>query len=295
MNQRTETLAKLAEGRATRKTIETLGFETVYWDYQSENQSAKTIVFFHGYRGNHKGLEAIMGALPDFHIIAPDLPGFGESQGFTNDDFSMQHYVEWAAEFIKLLGLKDAYILGHSFSTMLIAAAAGQQLFDQVPIVLINPVSRANKTNWAHKLSGSVIPNVAKLGEPVGRFLLSAPPFIYAMSVFLAKTKDRALRKWIHGQHLAYFSLFSTPKVIGQGFIAGLTNPVNAWAKEIQNPTLLFMTDQDVVTKASDYAILRSEFPQAKVVHLEGIGHLTHYEAPNTIAEAVRDFYNQPR
>jgi pimeloyl-ACP methyl ester carboxylesterase len=288
-------LAKQAEGKATQKSIEVMGFTTQYWEYPADTEKPQTILFLHGYRGNHKGLEAIMGALPEFRIIAPDLPGFGDSEAFVDDDYSMSNYVRWALAFIKAMKLESAVVLGHSFSTMIIAEAAGQGLLGNNPIVLLNPVSRVNKSNLAHSLFRPIIPGIAKLGDPVGRYILSAPFFVYPMSALFTKTKDRKLRRWIHGQHLAYFSMFANTRVIGDGFLAGLDNPVNPWVAKIKNPTLLFVTDQDAVTKYSDYQVLLQEFPHAKSVELKGIGHLTHYEAPNSIAENVREFLKNQR
>lgn len=295
MNLPSQVLAKSAEQKATRKSVEVMGFKTEYWDYPANQANAQTILFLHGYRGNHKGLEAIMGALGEFHIVAPDLPGFGDSEAFVDDDYSMQNYTRWVLAFIKALKLEKAVLLGHSFSTMMIAEAAGQDLLGKNPIVLLNPVSRVNHKNFAHTLFRPIIPGIAKWGDKVGRYFLSAPFFVYPMSAIFAKTKDRKLRRWIHGQHLAYFSMFANTKVIGDGFLAGLSNPVNSWAPKIKNPTLLFITDKDAVTKYSDYLVLLREFPQAEAIELKGIGHLTHYEAPNQVAAAVREFIARQR
>ena len=40
---------------------------------------APPIVFVHGFRGDHHGLEPIAAHLPGLRVIAPDLPGFGAS------------------------------------------------------------------------------------------------------------------------------------------------------------------------------------------------------------------------
>ncbi|MFM6980967.1 MAG: alpha/beta fold hydrolase [Micrococcales bacterium] len=288
-------LAKQAETKAVRKEVLVMGFQTPYWDYPAIKPNAKTIVFLHGYRGNHKGLEAIMGALPEFHIIAPDLPGFGDSAGFTDDDYSMANYSRWVVEFISAMKLEDAILLGHSFSTMMIAEAAASNQLGNNPLILLCPVSKVNQGNWAHDLFGGIIPMIASWGEPIGRFILSAPFFVYPMSALFAKTKDRKLRAWIHAQHLAYFSMFANTQVIGEGFKAGLESPVNQWAANIKNPTLLFITGRDWVTKYHDYQQLVREFPLAQVREFKDLGHLIHYEVPNEIADRVREFLAQAR
>lgn len=82
MTIQSELLAKRALDRSKAHSIQVLDTATRYWSYPSSNPNAKVIIFIHGYRGNHHGLEAIAGALEDFHVIIPDLPGFGESTPF---------------------------------------------------------------------------------------------------------------------------------------------------------------------------------------------------------------------
>lgn len=291
----TQLLAQQAFGRAVRHTVEVFGIITPYWVYPASTPKAKTVVFFHGYRGNHNGLEAIAGALHDFKVIIPDLPGFGESEGFADNEYTMANYAGWAAAFIKALKLEKASIMAHSFGTMVIAQAAGRGLLGTVPITLVNPIARVNRGNVSQAFISPFIPAIAKLGEPVGRAILSSPIFVYVMSVLLAKTKDRKLRSWIHRQHLQYFSMFANTKVIGDGFIAGVKNPVNLWVTKIKNPTLMFITDRDTVTTYADYLELVKEFPSAKVFEIRGIGHLTHYETPNEVAAEIRDFLSTQR
>jgi len=57
--------------------LQLFGSRTRYWEYGTP-QTGPTIVVVHGYRGDHHGLEPVVNLLEDFHVISPDLPGFGE-------------------------------------------------------------------------------------------------------------------------------------------------------------------------------------------------------------------------
>ena len=111
--------AKLASLRAIPKEIKVLNTVTHFWLYPAQVADAKTVIFIHGYRGNHRGLEAIAGALPELNVIIPDLPGFGLSTEF-DGEHSIENYSLWLAGFISGLKLPEKPILlGHSFGSII--------------------------------------------------------------------------------------------------------------------------------------------------------------------------------
>jgi pimeloyl-ACP methyl ester carboxylesterase len=80
MTQTPQALAAAGLARAVGQTVELPSGTTAYWTYPASGDRIGRIVFIHGYRGNHHGLEAIAGGLPNFEIVIPDLPGFGNQQ-----------------------------------------------------------------------------------------------------------------------------------------------------------------------------------------------------------------------
>ena len=54
------------------------GATTAYWVYGPEDAET-TVIAVHGFRGEHHGLEPVLAYLPEVRVVAPDLPGFGES------------------------------------------------------------------------------------------------------------------------------------------------------------------------------------------------------------------------
>jgi len=87
-------LAKLSRVRAIRHSIDVNGREAVFFEYQSSNENAQTLVMIHGYRGNHHGLEAIAAGLTRYRVLIPDLPGFGESEPLAAEH-SVENYAIW--------------------------------------------------------------------------------------------------------------------------------------------------------------------------------------------------------
>ena len=126
-------LAEQANARGIRGTVQIGDSVTAYWTYPAADTSSvlaetPTLVMIHGFRGNHRGLEAIAGALTDFEVIIPDLPGFGESAPFDHEH-SVAAYADWLSGFITALGLAGkTHLLGHSFGSIVVAHAVAKWL-----------------------------------------------------------------------------------------------------------------------------------------------------------------------
>ena len=81
---------------AIEHELQLLGSHTKYWEYGTP-ESGPTIVVVHGYRGDHHGLEPVVNLLDDFHVISPDLPGFGDSTPMTERPHTIDGYGAWLA------------------------------------------------------------------------------------------------------------------------------------------------------------------------------------------------------
>lgn len=287
-------LAALALKRAKPGIVLISGVKTSYWQYDSKEAGAPIILFIHGYRGNHHGLEAIAGAMPDFNIIIPDLPGFGESAEFPSEH-NIANYSAWMSALIPALKLKSPIVLAHSFGTIVSSAAVAQGA-DASALILVNPVSapalkgpRA-ALSWLTSLTlwfTSVVP------ENIGNAILRSHLFVRTMSVVMAKTKDAKLRKWIHAQHDTNFNNYESRRVAVEGYMASISHTVAEYAHLISQPTLLIAGDKDDITTVAEQRSVGEKFANAELVVLHKVGHLTHYERPGEIAATVRSFYQK--
>ncbi|MCL2516501.1 MAG: alpha/beta fold hydrolase, partial [Microbacteriaceae bacterium] len=123
--------------------IELPGGVTRYWDYPREEGGAATgtIVAVHGFRGDHHGLEPVVGHLPGRHVVMPDLPGFGASTAFSDRAHDITGYAAWLGEFLRALEpIGPVTLLGHSFGSIVVAAALAEGLAEASAAVLVNPI-----------------------------------------------------------------------------------------------------------------------------------------------------------
>lgn len=256
-----------------------------------------TIIMIHGFRGTHHGLARIAEELGDtYNLIIPDIPGFGEGESL--EDYSLDSYVTWLRGLIKAQKLATPpVLLGHSFGSIISAAYAAKYPKTIAKLILVNPIGapalegpKAIMTRLAvfYYWVGETLP--ARLAHP----WLAARPIVMVMSITMAKTKDRQLRRYIHSQHLQYFSRFHSPHSVSQSFKTSTSHSVRDVAADISAPTLLIAGDNDDITPLPKQKELVTLFPDARLKAIKNVGHLTHYETPDQIAQFVTDFIASP-
>ena len=88
----------------------------------------------------------------------------------------------------------------------------------------------------------------AALPERAGFALLRNGAIVRVMSVTMAKTRSKPLRRWIHDQHDRYFSAFGDRDAVLEAFRASVSHDVSEYAADIPVPTLLVAAERDDVT-----------------------------------------------
>jgi pimeloyl-ACP methyl ester carboxylesterase len=130
----------------------------------------------------------------------------------------------------------------------------------------------------------------AKLPRPVGEALLRNGVIVRVMSNAMAKTRDPALRRFVHEQHDEYFSRFADRDVLHEAFVTSVSHDVREFAPLISQPTLLIAAQKDDITPIEAERHLATLFPDARLVEIPDVGHLIHYETPEAAASAIREF-----
>jgi pimeloyl-ACP methyl ester carboxylesterase len=287
-------LSLSASSRAIRHTINVDGIESVYYEYPAATQTSITLVMIHGYRGNHRGLEAIAAGLSKYRVLIPDLPGFGESAPL-NQTHSVKAYSDWLNSFIQALGLVDqTHLMGHSFGSLVVGYYATQHTPKSV--TLVNPVStpalegpQAALTNLTkiYYLLATFAPRFA------GEWLLRNKIAVMVMSVVMAKTKNKDLRRWIHNQHLSNFSDFASVKVAVEGYDASISMDLSKLAAQISAPVLVVAATLDDITEIESQRRVSGLYQKITYREIEGVGHLVHYEAPEQASAFISQFLDE--
>ena len=271
-----------------------LGSDVHYWVYNEDKPH--TIVMVHGFRGTHQGLHDIIRTLPEYRIIIPDLPGFGNSTPMNDERHDILGYTKFITAFVRQMQFAGKpTLLGHSFGSIVAASvvASSPELFDK--LILVNAI--ASPALKGPRKIGSLGAKLyyrigARLPERAGRALLSSRSMVKLTSTLLTKTKDKALRADIHRHHLRHFSSFQTRQTLLEAFNASIEQTAADYAGDIHLPTLLIAGAIDDIAPLRGQLELEQLLPNARLVVVQDVGHLIHREAPKEAAEAIRSFLN---
>jgi pimeloyl-ACP methyl ester carboxylesterase len=273
-------------------TVSVRGTATRVWRYGAV-QPHTTMLFLHGFRGDHHGLEPIVAHLvdadPGLRVLVPDLPGFGATPPLPQGAHDLDGYTAWARELAGHVP-GEVVLAGHSFGSIIATATVAGDPAGFTALVLVNPIASSalegpraltrQVTAAYHRLAGA-------LPEPVGELLLRNRLVSRISGLALMTTSDRALRRWIHAEHDRYFSTFASRASLLEAFAASVGHDVAQYAPEVKVPTLLVAGERDDLAPAAAQRALLPRFPDARLVLLPGTGHLAHYEQPAEVAAAI--------
>ncbi|MFC7849739.1 alpha/beta fold hydrolase [Arthrobacter sp. NPDC057388] len=289
----------ISSGLAARTragTVQLAGSNVAYWVYEPERTTpeTRTVLVIHGFRGDHHGLLRVADLLPEMRLIMPDLPGFGDSAAFTDAGHSVERYGRFISEFMAALGLgPDTVLLGHSFGSIVAAHFAAAHPDAVRPLVLVNPIAAPaleGPKGVMTRLAVLYYRLAARLPRPLGLALLRSPLIVRVMSIAMAKTKDKDLLRFIHGQHHAYFSAFASRESLLESFTASVSSNVAEVAPRLTLPVLLVAGEKDEIALLRDQQHLASLLQDATLEVIPDVGHLIHYETPGPAAEYIRRF-----
>lgn len=286
-------------GRTVASDIDVDGSTVAYWTYEPVTVTPKTrtILVIHGFRGDHHGLLRVADQLPEMRIIMPDLPAFGSSDPFIDDQHTVERYGRFITSFMAALDLgPKTVLLGHSFGSIVASHFAATHPHAVYPLILINPIAAPaleGPKGIMTKLAVLYYQASAKLPRRVGLAVLRNRAIVRVMSITMAKTKDKALRRFIHGQHDAYFSAFADRKSLLESFKASVSGNVAEVAEQLTLPVLLVAGEKDEIATLPNQHKLMERLPDATLEVIPGVGHLIHYETPVPAAAAIRTFLEE--
>lgn len=95
-------------------------------NYLEFGEGEPVIVFLHGWQQDSRSFASLIPFLyQEYHLLLPDLPGFGKSE-MPDASFSSYDYARVIAEWIKKRKMRKYFLVGHSFGGKIAATIAAQ-------------------------------------------------------------------------------------------------------------------------------------------------------------------------
>jgi len=215
-----------------------------------------------------------------FHLVIPDLPGFGASSRIPTARYGLDEQLARLAAFCKAVGLKKFHIAGNSMGGYLAAHYAARYPEQISSLWLLAPagVAGADKSDLQAMLENGenplLIRSVADF-QRILRMCVAKPSYIPG-----AVVKTLAKRAIVDCDfHSKLFDeLFASATPLEDALIG---NPV---------PTLIQWGDKDRLLHYSGADILHRMLPNSRVFLMPDTGHVPMQEAPEASAKAYLDF-----
>ena len=284
-NQGGATEAGAATPEPLLRDVNTRGIRTRV--LEAGDPAAPAIVLIHGMFESHLTFEEVIGDLSRrFHVIAPDLPGFGESEKPTPTGYaySIETFAEAVADLIAAFGVGRAAVVGHGMggAVALTLAAVHSELVQR--LVLVDTLSYPAPTTFRSRLPFLPV---------IGSFLFKQ---LWGRALVRATFRDEVFPP---GAPLPlaridrHYDLFNTPaaRESAHAVMTAMldTRAVLARVSRVNAPTLVVWGREDRRYPVAAAQRLAREIRGAKLEIME-TGHAPHQERPRELARLLTQF-----
>ena len=264
------------------------------------NQGAPPLLMVHGGRDHCRNWDWVALALrEDYHIIAPDLRGHGDSQWMIGGSYALPEFVYDVAQLLHQTDLLPVRILSHSLGGMISLQYAGvypENVLKLIAIEGLGPSVRmleelarssvdARMAEWVdglRKLSGRIPRRYPTLEEAFQRMQEENPHL----------TPEQARHLTVHGSNQnedgSYSWKFDNYVRAFPPYGMSEAETHALWSR-ISCPTMLvYGTESWARDPERDGRA--AHFKKAEVVSIEGAGHWAHHDRLDEFLRLVRAF-----
>ena len=256
-----------------RRTVQVGDHRVVY----SEGGRGETVVLIHGFGASADSWNRFAAHLTKrYHVIAPDLPGWGASTRLQSASYGYPPQLERLHQFLSQLNLGRVHLVGHSMGGFIASAYAALYPEEVITLGLIAPHgmvepelselarSVAQGDNW---LVASTFPEFERLLNNV----FARRP--YAPKAVLRYLANHAIRNSAKSRQIFEEMQSNDPPLIDR-------------LSRIEAPALIIWGDKDRVLHVSSAELFRQGIKNSEVMVIPYSGHMPLVENARTCATA---------
>lgn len=269
----------------TEKSVQAGDTRWVYY----EGGKGPPLVLLHGYMGDKDNWLGVARYLtPNFRVIVPDLPGWGQSQRIASAGYGYAAQVQRMDQFVDALQLGGYALAGHSMGGAIAGLCAAQYPQRVAALILIDSGGVPFKDNaFTRELKSGKNPfdvSSRMEFEQLGQSLFAKPRRLPGRieDVFV----ESAVKNREFGDHV--MQAIAAPDQ---------RNALQAALPKVTAPTLTIWCRQDQIIDVSAIDAIRAGLthaPRIGVTEFNGCGHMSIMERPKEIADAITRFVLAP-
>ena len=260
----------------SEKSIQVDNYKIVYL----EGGKGETVLLLHGFGGDKDNWTRFSKYLTKkYHVIAPDLPGFGESSKIWSDTYDIKTQVKRLHQYTNKIGLKKFHVAGNSMGGLIAVVYAATYPDEVLSLGLLDPLGvivrePSQLSLEIEKGNNPLIVESVSDYDKLLDFLFVKPPYIPGLvKSYLAE--------------MAVQSREFNKKVFIE---ANPGNQLETTAGEIRTKTLILWGDTDRVFPASSAPVLQKGIKNSKVIIMKDCGHVPMLERPEETAQSYLEF-----
>jgi pimeloyl-ACP methyl ester carboxylesterase len=252
------------------------GYRIRYLEIGSYNH--KTLILLHGIGASAERWSRVISGLSKcFHLIIPDIVGFGYSDK-PSVDYTMDFLVDFLKVFLDNLSISKASIIGSSFGGHLATEFAIRFNHIVEKLILVSPAGMMRKSTPTldRYIMAALYPDYQRVYE-------AASEMVYDSNAI----DKEALLDFITRMKLpnAKYAFIST--LMGMRYAQDLTGRLS----NITAPTLLVWGEDDTTIPPAQYSNLYKEIPNMEEsVTIKNCRHIPQVEKPATFNRIVLEF-----
>lgn len=253
--------------------------------YEGGPEKAQTILLIHGFGADKSNWPRFARFLTDhYHVIAVDLPGFGDSSRPPNISYDVGTQAERLADFMHEQGIGRFHVVGNSMGGHIAALLAARHPNEVLSVGLFDNagITAPRQSELFQRLfRGEDNPLVLRSVDDFPALLdfvfVQKPPLPARLQEYLA---ERALER------SAFNSMVF--QQLRERYI-----PLEPELPKITAPTLLLWGDRDRVLDVSSIEVMKPLLKKPSVAILRDCGHVPMIERPEETARLYLDFLQQ--
>lgn len=252
------------------------------------------IVLLHGLGATNASMLPLVSKLAGVHrVLAPDLPGFGDSgKPFTS--YNATFFGRWLIDFLDALGIERAHLVGNSLGGR-VAIEGGLLAPERIDrIVLLAPSPAFIRGREFVRLVRILRPELALLPVP----LVSRKRVVSSIKAMFSQPQ-RLPAQWYESAADEFLRVFSTARgriaffsAARQIYLEDPFGETGFWDRlpELSRPSLFVWGARDRLVPARFAKHVEQRLPSATSVVLDDCGHVPQYEFPEETNTLIRDF-----
>jgi len=260
------------------------------------NASAPPLLLVHGGLDHSRSWDHLAQALAaDFHVVAPDLRGHGDSGWAIGSSYSLADHVYDLTNLMKSEGFDKVAIAGHSMGGMVSLTYAGAFPERVSKLVVLDGVTNfparrpkpadVRISDWAgdlDKLAQRKIHRYATVADGADRIVGRNPRLTRAQALHLAthgmKRNDDGSFSWKYDPYLRARAPYRL----------SLDDNIGLWSR-IACPTLLVAASDSFLPDPEKAGVM-SHFKHAELAKIVGAGHWLQHDRPDEVLGLIQKF-----